>query len=583
MVWVWLFLKALYEKGLIEEIKNNTVAHTQTGSVLRQPALTLNSEQQNALDNIRFNTFNVQLLDGVTGSGKTEVYLQAIEKVLKHGQQVLVLVPEIGLTPQTIERFKQRFNYPVASLHSGVSDKKRLTTWVDAKAGKIPIIIGTRSAIFTPLEKLGLIVIDEEHDLSYKQQEGVRYSAREVAIVRAQHKQIPIILGSATPSLETLYNATQGRFSHQKLRQRAANHSMPTLQCVEQEEETLSPYLLNTIKHRLEQEQQVLVFINRRGYSPTLICKDCGWISQCHNCDSRMTLHKGKQGYTGKNAAHLRCHHCDTKASVPHHCPQCYSTQLESVGQGTQRSEEQLLQHFQSTPVIRIDRDSVQRKGELEQNLAIINKGEPCILVGTQMLAKGHHFAKVALVVVLGLDDGFFSSDFRGPERMAQLLTQVSGRAGRENTQGQVVIQTQFSQHPLLQTLINQGYPALAEQLLYERLLTSMPPYQYLALIKCHAHQPGVAMQFLQEAKQLAQHLERVEQEANPTHQNTIILGPMPATMEKRNNRYFYHLQIKAPQRRELHTLLNRLCHELERKKTPTGLHWLIDVDPLEF
>ncbi len=535
----------------------------------------LNNEQQHALDSIHFDGFHPYCLDGVTGSGKTEVYLQAISKVLEEGKQVLVLVPEIGLTPQTVERFEQRFTIAIATLHSGMSDKQRYETWLDAKEGRARIIIGTRSAIFTPLNNLGLIIIDEEHDQSYKQQEGVRYSAREVAIVRAQQKNIPIILGSATPSLETLHNAISGRYQHLKLSTRATNASMPTIQCIDSNQDDLAPEILQRIQQTLDQQQQVLVFINRRGYAPTLICQDCGWISQCNHCDSRMTLHNPKT-----SQPYLHCHHCDTKTVTPKQCPHCHSSKLQALGQGTQRSEEALSQRFkQSTnnqkniPILRIDRDSMSRKGELEAALSLINTGEPCILIGTQMLAKGHHFPNVSLAVILGIDNSFFSSDFRGAERMGQLLTQVAGRAGREQHKGTVLLQTQFSEHPLLRTLIDKGYPALAEQLLAERQLTGMPPFQHLALIRCHAQQASMAINFLQQTRRNAEQL-------YPSTNSLQYLGPLPAVIEKRNNRYYYQLQIKAEKRSELHYVLQQLCPLLEKQKYPKGLHWLIDVDP---
>jgi primosomal protein N' (replication factor Y) len=562
-------LNALIDKDIIETCTLDTNMTAPTGH-LSHPPLPLNQEQAQALAHITYDTFTAYLLDGVTGSGKTEVYLQAIAQVINDGKQALVLVPEIGLTPQTVQRFQQRFNVPVATLHSGISDKQRYHLWQSAKAGQTPIIIGTRSAVFTPLPNLGLIIVDEEHDLSYKQQDGVRYSARDAAIVRAQKKNIPIILGSATPSLETLHNALTQRFTHLHLTVRATSAAMPSIRCVDSKEASIDPSILQAIQTTLDKQQQALIFINRRGYAPTLICQDCGWISQCNNCDSRMTLHRPKYG-----PARLHCHHCDTKAAVNQQCPQCHSERLQPLGQGTQRSEEELSHLFNNTPILRIDRDSISRKGELEAALNTINSGQACILVGTQMLAKGHHFANVSLAVILGLDNSFFSSDFRGAERMGQLLTQVAGRAGREQHTGTVLLQTQFSQHPLLQTLITEGYSSLAQHLLAERKLSDMPPYEYMALIRCHAQQASIASQFLQHARQLAESI-------SASHPQLQYIGPFPATIEKRNNRYYYYLQIKAHKRSELHALLTPLCHTLEQQRAPKGLHWLIDVDPQE-
>lgn len=562
-------IHTLVEKNIIEpcilDAKITTLPTQQCN-----PALPLNKEQAQALQRITYTEFTAYLLDGVTGSGKTEVYLQAIAHIIESGKQALVLVPEIGLTPQTVQRFQQRFNVPVATLHSGISDKQRFHLWQEAKAGNTPIIIGTRSAVFTPLPNIGLIIVDEEHDLSYKQQDGVRYSARDTAIIRAQKKNIPIILGSATPSLETLHNALSQRFTHLRLTSRATSAVMPSIRCIDSKETSLDPSIVQAIRTTLDKQQQALIFINRRGYAPTLICQDCGWISQCDNCDSRMTLHRPKYG-----PAVLHCHHCDTKSAVNQQCPHCHSQRLQALGQGTQRSEEELTQLFSNTPILRIDRDSISRKGELEAALDTINSGQACILVGTQMLAKGHHFANVSLAVILGLDNSFFSSDFRGAERMGQLLTQVAGRAGREKHAGTVLLQTQFSQHPLLQTLITEGYASLAHQLLAERKLSDMPPYEYMALIRCHAQQASIAMQFLQHARQLAENIV-------PSHTQLQYLGPFPATIEKRNNRYYYYLQIKAHKRSDLHALLTPLCSTLEQQRAPKGLHWLVDVDPQE-
>lgn len=568
-------ITTLIKKGILETVPapqsqtTSLTTQTETKKVADTP-LTLNEEQIKAVNSIQMDRFTTYLLDGVTGSGKTEVYLQAITKAITNGKQVLVLVPEIGLTPQTLDRFEKRFNVPILTLHSGMSDKQRFATWESAQTGSASIVIGTRSAIFTPLSQLGLIIVDEEHDLSYKQQDGMRYYARDVAIIRAQKKNIPIILGSATPSLETLHNALHGRFRHLQLTQRATSAPLPKIQCVEAQDDHLSEEVIHAIRETLDKEQQVLVFINRRGYAPTLICQDCGWISQCNHCDNRMTLHQ-----PASQRPQLHCHQCETKTPAPNQCPNCHSHRLQPLGHGTQRSEEQLNQRFKQTPILRIDRDNIRRKGELENALDTINSQQPCILVGTQMLAKGHHFSNVSLVVVLGLDNGFFSSDFRGSERMGQLLTQVAGRSGREKHSGTVLLQTQFPEHPLLKQLIEHGYSQLATQLLAERQLGNMPPYEYLALIRCHAQQPNMAAGFLQQARQLAENI-------IPANADVQYIGPLPAIIEKRNNRYYYQLQIKATNRRTLHHLLGILCSQLEKQRAPRGLHWLTDVDPQE-
>ncbi|ODS23750.1 primosomal protein N' [Candidatus Endobugula sertula] len=563
-------VNTLINKGILEKI---TIDSALFNSVPTQPISTstiaLNPEQQEALKRIDIQQFNTYLLNGVTGSGKTEIYLQTIAKVTSTGKQALLLVPEIGLTPQTLERFQQRFNIPVATTHSGMTDRQRFNIWLGARAGQASIIIGTRSAIFTPLPKLGLIIIDEEHDLSYKQQEGVRYSARDIAIIRAQKNNIPIILGSATPSLETLHNALNQRFIHLQLTKRATAAHLPEIRCINQQDASLSPEIVHTIKETLNKQQQVLVFINRRGYAPTLICQECNWLSQCNNCDCRMTVHQFQQ-----HNQHLHCHHCDCKTTVPSRCPHCHSAHLQPLGQGTQRSEEELKQYF-TVPILRIDKDSMSRKGELKSALSLVNSGQACILVGTQMLAKGHHFANVSLAVILGFDNSFFSSDFRGAERMGQLLTQVAGRAGREKYQGRVLLHTQFEGHPHLQILLKHGYNHLAQQLLAERQHNHMPPYQYMALIRCHAQQSTIAIGFLQQARLLAHNI------CPPTHQ-IQYLGPLPATIEKCNNRYYYYLQIKTKERKQLHFLLTELCWQLEQQRQTKGLHWLVDVDPQE-
>jgi len=578
-------LKALVKKQLIakSERRMSSVISPNLSSkkgLLKEEALPLNPEQKAALDTIQYDEFNTMLLDGVTGSGKTEVYLQAIEQVLKQGKQAIVLVPEIGLTPQTVSRFEQRFQQTVATLHSGLSDKRRFELWQQAKSGELQIIIGTRSSVFTPLPQLGLIIIDEEHDLSYKQQEGVRYSARDVAMVRAHQASIPLILGSATPALESLHNALSGRYNHRQLKQMAKQQLRPIIECIDTGESDIAQETLNAIQQTLAKGQQVLVFINRRGYAPVLNCSDCGWMALCHHCDSRMTLHRDKAQRNTPNQSgyqqRLHCHHCDKRSSVPTQCPHCHSRNLKPLGTGTQRSEETLETVISQAPVLRIDRDSISRKGQLETTLKQINTGEPCVLIGTQMLAKGHHFPKLALGVILGLDQAFFSSDFRGAERMGQLLTQVVGRIGREGQQGKVFIQTRFSDHPLLRLLLDEGYGPFAKHLLAERELTGMPPFEHIALIRCHAQQAQLAEAFLMQARQIAQ-------EIIPPHNNLQYLGPFPAAMEKRNNRYHYLLQIKAANRKERQYLLQHLSERLEKTKQVRGLHWLIDVDAQEF
>lgn len=573
-------IKALHTKKLIDkqEVSEEFAAFNRSGSLLKEDALALNKEQKLALDSIVFDRFNSYLLDGITGSGKTEVYLQAIHNVLNANKQALILVPEIGLTPQTAARFQNRFNVPVATVHSGLSKLQRFKIWQAIKYNQYPIVIGTRSSVFSPLNFLGLIVVDEEHDLSYKQQDGVRYSARDLAIVRAQKFDIPLILGSATPSLETLHNALKGRYRHLFLRQRAQTQSVPTIRYISSNNAGLGEEAITAIGQTLSRGQQVLVFINRRGYAPTLICQNCKWMSQCSACDNRMTLHR-TQSKIHSTKQYLHCHRCDYRTVVPPKCPHCNSSQLNFLGSGTQREEEILETMFADTPILRIDKDSTSQKGSLEELFRQVHTGKPCILVGTQMLAKGHHFANLGLGIILGLDQSFFSSDFRGAERIGQLLTQVSGRIGREDSRGdvsQVLIQTQFEDHPLLQQLLKQNYYEFAKTLLRERELTAMPPYQFIAVIRCHSPRAELAQEFLQQTRHLAESI-------IPPHTNLQYLGPMPATIEKRANRYHFILQIKSSSRLERQYLLKQLCRQLEINKQSNDLHWLVDIDPHEF
>jgi primosomal protein N' (replication factor Y) len=563
-------VKTLIEKGLAVE-QETLSSHSFGNTLLREQPLTLGDEQAHAFSQIKMDSFQCCLLDGATGSGKTEIYLQAITRVLAQGKQALVLVPEIGLTPQTLQRFQRRFAVPVVALHSGLNDRERLDAWLQAKEGVAQVIIGTRSAIFTPLMRPGILIVDEEHDASFKQQDGFRYSARDLAVVRAQRLSIPLILGSATPSLETLHNAQQGRYLHLQLKARAGTARPPEIQLLDirnqQLHEGFAAASLAAIDSTIKAGNQVLVFLNRRGYAPTLECHTCGWMANCNHCDARMTLHH--------NPRHLHCHHCDHQRGIPQHCPECRSPQLFPLGQGTERSESTLQQLFPQVPVIRVDRDSTRNKDGLQKLLVDVHAGKPCILVGTQMLAKGHHFADVTLVVVIDADAGLFSTDFRGPERMGQLLLQVAGRSGRADKPGAVLIQSYHCDHPLIQTLVQQGYHALTGLILHERHITQMPPFRHLALLRAESAQPALVVQFLQRVRQLAeQHLA-----ASP---QLHYLGPLPAMMEKRGDRFRYLLQFNSAQRRALQPLLTSLALQLEQEPLAKKVRWAIDVDPQE-
>ena len=568
-------LQLLLEKGLVCLEERRQAPRERHGSWLAQPALPLNDEQRLAVSAVQsaFNRFQPFLLAGITGSGKTEVYLQLIQQCLEAGKQALVLIPEINLGPQTLERFSRRFNARLALLHSNVNDRERLDAWLAARDGQADIIIGTRSALFTPLKRPGLIIIDEEHDASYKQQEGLRYNARDLAVMRAQLESVPIVLGSATPALESLHNAHTGRYALLRLTQRAGAAQPPRFLRLDIKslplDSGISGPLQQAIRQTLERGQQVLVFLNRRGFAPTLLCHDCGWISQCPRCDARMTLHQ--------RSGELRCHHCGHAERSPRNCPKCQQVDLRPLGAGTERAEERLTTLFPEVPVLRIDRDSTARKGSMEQLLHSIGKGQPCILVGTQMLAKGHHFPRVTLVAILDADGGLFSTDFRAPERMAQLIVQVAGRAGRAETPGTVLIQTHLAEHPLLVQLTEQGYFAFAEQALSERRAAGLPPFSHLALLRAEAHQPGQAEAFLDDVCSLA------EQWLDQLQLSGIeLLGPVPAPMERRAGRFRAQLLLQGSARASLHRLLGNLLAQVESLPAARSVRWSVDVDPLD-
>ena len=561
-------LKKLAGKGLAELICQPI--NTDHPHALPAPH-PLTAEQAAVVAEIGFGAFCAAVLEGATGSGKTEVYLQAIAQVLDRGQQALVLIPEISLGPQTLRRFQQRFNATIVALHSGLNDTERAQHWLRARAGEADIVIGTRSAVFTPLPRLGLIVIDEEHDLSFKQQDGLRYSARDLAIVRAQKAQIPIILGSATPSLETLNNINNGRFLHWQLHTRPgnANHAEVALFDIKQESlvDGFSEHALTEIAKTVGAGQQALVFVNRRGFAPTVLCHDCGWQAHCKHCDSNLTAHN--------HPAHLRCHHCDYQRPPLSQCPECFGQNLLYLGAATEKAEQMLADHFPRTKVIRIDRDTTGRKDAFNQLLDQVHSGEPCILVGTQMLAKGHHFPNVTLVVVLNADSGLFGADFRASERTGQLLLQVAGRAGRGEHPGRVLIQTHHPDHPLFTQLFNHGYRAFADLLMEERMRSAMPPFSFMAIVKVEANFPNPATALLEGLKQALQQAHA----ASPSNQ---YLGPMPAIMERVNQRFRYVLQIKCSHRKLLHQLLPVVIAFMEGAKTNKDLRWSLDVDPQE-
>ncbi|MAB98892.1 MAG: primosomal protein N' [Pseudomonadaceae bacterium] len=568
-------LEQLKDKGLVVVETRQHAPSARHSNWLAQPELPLNEEQLTASASVQegFGRYGAYLLAGVTGSGKTEVYLQLIHQTLQAGKQALVLIPEINLGPQTLARFERRFNARIALLHSAVNDRDRLDAWLAARDGDADIIIGTRSALFTPMKNPGLIIIDEEHDASYKQQEGLRYHARDLALVRAHQENVPIVLGSATPSLETLHNATSGRYQLLKLNKRAGGALPPRFLRLDVKslplDSGISGPMQQAISQTLAAGQQVLVFLNRRGFAPTLLCHDCGWLSECPRCDARMTVHQ--------RSNELRCHHCGHAERQPRNCPKCQRVDLRPVGAGTERAEERLATLFPDVPVLRVDRDSTSRKDAMNNLLTTIERGEPCILVGTQMLAKGHHFPRVTLVAILDADGGLFSADFRASERMAQLIVQVAGRAGRAEEAGKVIIQSHLADHPLLVQLTEQGYFAFAEQALTERRDAGLPPFCHLALLRAEAHKPGQAEGFLDEACAEAEmllgelQLEGIE-----------LLGPVPAPMERRAGRYRAQLLIQSAARAPLHRLLHAWLAAMEQMPSGRAVRWSLDVDPID-
>lgn len=529
----------------------------------------LNRDQQAALDEIRSVAgFHASILDGVTGSGKTEVYLRLICETIAAGRQVLVLVPEIGLTPQLVARLRTRLGIEPALLHSGLTDLERLRSWRQARNGDAKLVVGTRSAVFTPMQDAGLVIVDEEHDHSFKQQEGLRYSARDLAIARAKHLDIPIVLGSATPTLEVLHHCETGNYSHLSLPRRAGTAQPPQVRIVDlgraASTEGLSEPLAQAISQHLAESGQALIYLNRRGFAPTLICSGCGHVAECSRCDSRMTVH-AKDG-------RLRCHHCGSARPLDEHCGECGAA-MRPLGEGTQRLEDELVRRYPDRQVMRIDSDSTQRKGAMDEALQRATRGDADILVGTQMLSKGHHFPKLTLVGIVNADQGLFGSDFRSDERLAQAIIQVAGRAGRESRVGEVIIQTAFPAHPFWKRLLEGGYSSVAHDALEERRAANWPPFSRLALLRSAATRRNDAHAFLDVAAGFIAGLARGR---------LRVLGPVDAPMARRAGRYRAQLLLQSADRRELHAVLRELRPMLEADATARKVRWSIDVDPVE-
>ncbi len=531
--------------------------------------LQLNQEQELAFNAINqaLNHYHCFLLHGVTGSGKTEVYFHVINSVLNQGKQILILVPEIGLTPQLLARFNERFQEPIAIIHSNLNESERQIAWQSAKENRVKIIIGTRAAVFTPMPHLGLIIIDEEHDTSFKQMEGVRYSARDAALMRAHWSNFPIILGSATPSLESMHNCMQKKYTRLLLKQKALTDTPLHYQLIDLRAQTLQEGLakptLELIKKHLAQNNQVLVFINRRGFAPVVLCHQCGWMMDCNACDSHLTLHKQSQ--------QMMCHHCGLIYCPPKHCLSCKSNELVPVGSGTQRIHEFLSTYFPQTQILRIDKDETRKKHAFANYLSKINNGEAQLIIGTQMLAKGHHFPRLSLVVILDADAGLYNQDFRATEHLGQLLTQVAGRAGRAEYPGEVLIQTHVPQHPLLNLLVQQGYEDFAHALLESRQQAELPPFHFLAVLRAQSKSQSALTELLHSAKKYLQ--------IPPLR----ILGPAPAPLARKANQYRMQLLIKSSSRPVLKSALTQMREWLTmNNKLTKSIRWNVDVDPMD-
>ncbi len=564
-------LQALVDKRLVVKRRRTC----RPSSTPPPPPRQLNREQVDAISRILqpasgpADDTRIHCLFGVTGSGKTEVYLALIRHYLQQDKQILVMVPEIGLTPQISHRLTEALPVRIAVFHSGLNESQRYAAWYDAASGRARVLVGTRSSVFTPMPDLGLIILDEEHDGSYKQQDGFRYNARDLAVVRARNENCRIVLGSATPSLETLNNINEQRYHVSYLRQRANARPAPSLQlinlCNQKIQEGLSATLIERITRHLDQDGQVLLFINRRGFSPLLMCHHCGWHMQCPRCDSNMTYHKRHH--------QVRCHHCDCQRPAPERCGECGSDEVIAIGSGTERIETVLKTLFPDTRISRIDRDSTRRKGSLQAKLARARSGETGILVGTQMLAKGHDFPNLTLVAILDTDQALYSSDFRAAEHLAQLVTQVAGRAGRAEKTGEVILQTHHPEHPLLQSLLHDGYRTFAEKALQERRQAGLPPCRHMVMLRSESVRPNDGKTFLQEAVQVLQQANR---------ENVDIFGPVSAPMEKRAGRYRYQLMLQASSRSTLNRLLHHCLDAISRLKSARRARWSIDVDPYD-
>jgi primosomal protein N' (replication factor Y) len=548
-------------------------------------APTLNPEQAGAVAAINaLQGFKTVLLHGVTGSGKTEVYLHAAQQVLASGRQVLLMVPEINLTPQLEAVLRARLDAvagpgSLAVLHSGLADGERLEAWTRAQRGQARVLLGTRMSIFAPLAQLGLIVVDEEHDASYKQQDGLRYSARDLAIWRARDLDIPVLLGSATPSLETWQQAQRGRYLRLTLSGRAKSSRLPAVRLVDTRrlamKQGMSPQFIDAIGQRLERKEQSLVFLNRRGYAPVLHCASCAWVSNCPRCTAFTVLHRGP----GPGGHVLQCHHCGYQARVPRACPECGDQDLQPMGRGTQRVEEHLAALFPEARILRIDADSTRRKGSAQALFASVHAGDVDILVGTQMVAKGHDFARLGLVCVLNADAMLFAHDFRAPERLFAQLMQVAGRAGRHAEGGEVLIQTNYPEQPVYQALLRHDYAGFARHGLAERESTGLPPFAHQALLTAEARELAQALAFLQDARDLPQ---GDAAHCFPMAHAVTRYDPVPLRVVRVANMERAQLLVESASRPALQAFLAAWASALPELPTAGRVRWQLEVDPLE-
>lgn len=566
-------MNKLEQAGYLEKTEQDPLsASINPGKALKE--VDLNEQQEAATDVFSklLGKFNVALLHGITGSGKTEVYIKLVDEVVRSGKQALVLIPEINLTPQTFARFQSQLNHPIGIWHSDMSSREKYTTWLLAKAGVAKIIIGTRSAIFTPFDNLGLIIIDEEQDSSYKQMDNFKYSARDLAVKRGQLENSLVLLGSATPSLETLHNAKTGKYTWQKLNARAGSGTTPDISLIDIKSRPLtngiSPPLSLKIAAEIEAGNQVIIFQNRRGFSPTLMCYECGTVVSCIHCDARMTVHS--------QPPHLHCHHCDYKRAYPKTCGHCNSTQLQPLGTGTERIEYGLQSQFPEANIIRVDRDAIKNQKQMEAAIAQINEGEPGIIIGTQMLAKGHDFHHVTLVAIIDADALFFSANFRAMEQGAQQLLQVAGRTGRGDKKGEVLIQTRQPEHPLFEAIIANDYDMVAETELADRELCELPPYSKMISVRAESKYQNNSLNAL---TQLRQFIEIQMKDQLPQLQ---VAGPIEANIARKSGIYRSYLHLFLLENSLRKPLIGLLRAFLQQQKQHIA-RISVDVDPQDY